>query len=70
MHDQALHVLSRRELEVLRKAARGLTDAEIADALYVSPRTVNGHLQRVYRKLGVTNRTAAIARVPALRPAL
>jgi DNA-binding CsgD family transcriptional regulator len=51
--------LSRRELEVLQLVARGMTDAEIADRLFVSPRTVSGHLQSIYNKLGISSRTAA-----------
>ncbi|MDQ4045610.1 MAG: LuxR C-terminal-related transcriptional regulator, partial [Chloroflexota bacterium] len=53
--------LSPRELEVLQLVARGLTDAEVADRLFISPRTVARHLQSVYNKLGVSSRTAASA---------
>jgi DNA-binding CsgD family transcriptional regulator len=53
--------LSPRELEVLRIIAAGDTDAEAAEQLYVSVRTVHGHLQAIYRKLGVRTRTAAAA---------
>ena len=53
-------LLSDRELEVLSLVARGLTDAEVAENLYVSPRTVSGHLRGAYRKLGVKSRTAAV----------
>jgi DNA-binding CsgD family transcriptional regulator len=49
--------LTGREAEVLAGAARGETNKEIAASLYVSPLTVKTHLQRVYRKLGVENRT-------------
>lgn len=52
--------LSARELEVLRLVADGLGDADIAEHLVVSPRTVHAHLRSVYRKLDVTSRTAAI----------
>lgn len=51
--------LTAREVEVLRLLAQGLTDAQIADTLSISPRTVNGHLHSIYGKLDVTNRTAA-----------
>jgi DNA-binding NarL/FixJ family response regulator len=53
--------LSVREVEVLQLVARGMTDAEVAGALYISPRTVARHLQSVYNKLGVNSRTAATA---------
>ena len=51
--------LSRRESEVLRLVAQGETDTEIARHLDLSPRTVQKHLQRIYAKLDVDNRTAA-----------
>jgi predicted ATPase/DNA-binding CsgD family transcriptional regulator len=58
--------LSDRELEVLSLVAQGLTDAEVAENLYLSPRTVGGHLTGVYRKLGVKSRTAAVKRAGEL----
>jgi DNA-binding CsgD family transcriptional regulator len=48
--------LTAREREVAGLAARGLTDAEIADRLSLSRRTVETHLYRVYAKLGVSGR--------------
>ena len=51
--------LSAREVEVLRLLAQGLSDAEIAGHLVVSPRTVNTHLTSIYHKLQVTSRSAA-----------
>ena len=53
-------LLSAREAEVLRLAAEGLSDAQIAGSLHLSRRTVGNHLSSVYRKLGVGSRTAAI----------
>jgi DNA-binding CsgD family transcriptional regulator len=50
--------LTERELEVLRLVARGLTDAQVADLLVVSPRTVNAHLRSIYSKLGISSRHA------------
>lgn len=51
--------LTGREIEVLRYVAEGLTDAEVADRLFISPRTVGQHLRSVYNKLGVSSRTQA-----------
>jgi DNA-binding NarL/FixJ family response regulator len=51
--------LSPREVEVLRLVANGLTDAQVASELYISPRTVARHLQSIYTKLNVNSRTAA-----------
>jgi non-specific serine/threonine protein kinase len=51
--------LSTREVEVLRLLAGGLTNARIAQELFISPRTVNRHLNSIYRKLGVGSRAAA-----------
>jgi DNA-binding CsgD family transcriptional regulator len=53
--------LSPREIEVLQLVARGLTDAEIAEQLFLSPRTVSGHLQSIYNKLSISSRAAATA---------
>ncbi len=57
--------LSARELEVLRLAAKGARTREIAEALAVSPRTVEAHLTSVFNKLGVSTRTEAVARAGA-----
>jgi DNA-binding CsgD family transcriptional regulator len=54
--------LTDREQEVLRWLAGGKTDKDIADILAISPRTVHKHLQRIYVKLGVETRTAAVVR--------
>ena len=51
--------LSAREAEVLKLVAKGLTDAQVAEKLFISPRTVSGHLTSVYDKLGVNSRPAA-----------
>ena len=55
--------LTGRESEVLQWVAAGKTDRDIALLLQCSPRTVHKHLQRVYTKLGVETRTAAVMRV-------
>jgi predicted ATPase/DNA-binding CsgD family transcriptional regulator len=52
--------LSRRELEVLGLVAGGLTNAQVAERLFLSPRTVNAHLTSIYQKLEVSSRSAAV----------
>jgi DNA-binding CsgD family transcriptional regulator len=51
--------LTAREVEVLRLVATGLTDAQVAERLVISLRTVNTHLTSIYNKLGVSSRAAA-----------
>ena len=51
--------LTAREVEVLRLIASGLTDAQVAVQLVISPRTVNTHLTSIYGKIQVTSRSAA-----------
>lgn len=53
--------LTPREVEVLGLLAAGQANKEIARAMGVSPNTVKTHLARLYEKLGVTSRTAALA---------
>lgn len=53
--------LTRREEEVLRQVATGLSNREVASVLTISEATVRRHLANVYRKLGVGSRTAAAA---------
>jgi DNA-binding CsgD family transcriptional regulator len=59
---QELDMLTAREHQVLRLVAEGLTNAAIAERLWISPGTVRRHLENVYSKLGVHTRTAAVAR--------
>jgi DNA-binding CsgD family transcriptional regulator len=54
--------LTAREREVLAWVARGKTNPEIARLLWLAPSTVGKHLENVYAKLGVSTRTAAVAR--------
>ncbi len=51
--------LTAREVEVLRLVAKGFTDAQVAEELVLSPRTVHAHLSSIYSKLGITSRSAA-----------
>ena len=53
--------LTDREIEVLQQAARGLTNKQIGKVLFISDRTVQGHLQNIYQKLAVTTRTEAVS---------
>jgi two-component system, NarL family, nitrate/nitrite response regulator NarL len=54
-------VLSSREREILGLTAQGLLAPEIGRRLYLSPATIKTHLQRLYVKLGVSDRAAAVA---------
>jgi DNA-binding NarL/FixJ family response regulator len=59
MHNTA-SALTERERDVLLQAAHGLTNKQIGAALFISDRTVQGHLQSIYAKLNVTTRTEAV----------
>jgi len=65
----ALSALSSRELQVLGNLADGLTDREIAEALVISPRTVESHVSSILRKLEVRNRAEAALRYRETRSA-
>ncbi|HUG16161.1 MAG TPA: response regulator transcription factor, partial [Thermomicrobiales bacterium] len=52
--------LTAREIEVLGLVAEGLSDIEVGERLFISPRTVSQHLRSAYGKLDVNNRTAAV----------
>ncbi|MFD2417382.1 response regulator [Amycolatopsis pigmentata] len=60
VRDPAPAPLSAREVEVLRLVARGHTNAEIGQALHITEATVKTHLLRVFAKLDVSDRTAAV----------
>jgi len=51
--------LTPREVEVLKLVAAGMTNAQVAQGLFISPRTVQRHLTSIYHKLGVSSRTTA-----------
>jgi DNA-binding NarL/FixJ family response regulator len=55
-----VEILTPRELDVLRQAARGMTNREIGRELDISHRTVQGHLASIYGKLDVNSRTQAV----------
>jgi DNA-binding CsgD family transcriptional regulator len=52
--------LTKREIEVLREVADGKTDAEIAESLFISPKTASNHVSNILRKTGTGNRTEAV----------
>jgi DNA-binding NarL/FixJ family response regulator len=60
-------MLSKRQQEILLAACRGTSDKIIADALGVSPRTLEGHWRAIHRKLGSGNRCQAGYLFAALR---
>jgi DNA-binding NarL/FixJ family response regulator len=60
-HLPSRSVLTQREREVLRHLAEGMTAADCAAALQVSPKTVDNHKQRIFSKLGVQNQAHAVA---------
>ena len=62
--------LTARELEVLALVAEGRTDAEVAEQLVVSLRTVHAHLRSIYRKLDLHTRSAATRYATPARPRL
>jgi len=51
--------LTPREVEVLRLVASGLSNAQVAENLIISPRTVHAHVRSIYSKLGITSRSSA-----------
>lgn len=55
-----METLTRRQADVIRLAADGMTNAEIAAELNIGPESVKTHLALAYRKLGVRNRIEAV----------
>jgi DNA-binding CsgD family transcriptional regulator len=64
---QGWAALTESELAVVRLVADGLTNREVAERLYVSPHTVNGHLRHAFEKLGITSRVT-LTRIAAQHP--
>jgi DNA-binding CsgD family transcriptional regulator len=71
LRDRPRHtgVLTAQELQVAELAAAGLSNREIADRLFLSPRTVSTHLYRIFPKLGVTSRDDLAPALDDVRPA-
>ena len=63
----AVEQMTERERTVLRYLATMLSNAEIAEQMFLSPNTIKVHLRHVYRKLDVTSRRAAVRRARELR---
>jgi LuxR family maltose regulon positive regulatory protein len=64
--DEIIEPLSNRELDVLQLIAQGLSNQEIAQELVLSLSTVKWHSSNIYGKLGVKNRTQAVAKARRL----
>ena len=62
----SLAALTARETETLRQLARGLTNAEIAQRLYISPKTADHHVSAVLTKLGIPSRRAVVVQAAEL----
>lgn len=52
--------LTKREVEILQKTSEGLTNNQIAEQLFISPKTVRKHIEHIYQKLQVHNRVEAV----------
>jgi len=59
--EQSVSSLSAREVEVLQMIAYGSSNRQVAGALHISPQTVKTYLERIFTKLGVSDRTRAVA---------
>lgn len=62
----ASHGLTRRELAILQRLASGLSNKEIAEAIFISEGTLKWHLHNIYGKLGSKNRSGALAQARAI----
>jgi LuxR family maltose regulon positive regulatory protein len=66
-NSELIEPLSEREIEVLQLIAQGLSNREVGDRLYLTLNTVKAHSRTIYSKLGVNNRTQAVAKARSLR---
>ena len=53
--------LTKREIDIMQRIARGATNKQVAEQIWISEKTVGRHLANIYAKLGVSSRTAAVA---------
>jgi len=60
--ERALDLLTKREIAILKMAARGMSNSDIAEELHLSVRTIESHLGNIFNKLGVGSRTEAVIR--------
>ncbi len=58
--ERALDLLTEREITILKMAARGMSNSDIAQELHLSVRTIESHLGNIFNKLGVGSRTEAV----------
>lgn len=61
-HEVDAPMLTPREIQILERFASGETQSEVAVALFLSPHTIDSHVRKIYRKLGVRTQAAAVAR--------
>ncbi|HET7559093.1 MAG TPA: response regulator transcription factor [Limnochordia bacterium] len=54
---ERLSELTPREVDVIKLIAKGYTNQQIADELFISPHTAKNHVSNIYRKLGIDDRT-------------
>lgn len=59
---EPLETLTQREMDILKLVTRGLSNKDIAEELFLSMRTVQGHLRSIFSKVGVGSRTEAVVR--------
>ena len=65
-HDKSL-LLSKRQIEILRWIAKGKSNQQIAETLYLSPFTVKNHVQNILKKMGVKNRIQAASLIHTVK---
>jgi len=60
LQPESAKILSERELEVLKLAAKGMSNKELAEALFISVRTAQAHMRSIFNKLGIGSRSEAV----------